>query len=190
MGRTDEELLPEERGRLIWTDALPERIIVSPMKRCLSTAYELFHQKEIERGVFLRPMTVIDGFREMEFGAFEYMNYQELNGLPSYQRYLDSGGECAFPFGESKADFCKRVVTAGNEIFGELSAVRSAVIVAHGGTLMALLDHFSSPHGDYFDWQVKNGCGFETELVQSDGRYCLTEIRGRSFYRETGEETC
>lgn len=194
VGSTDEDLLPEERERLDWTTLthapLPAAVYVSPMKRCLSTAAALFRTHKVELGALLRPMHIVEDFREMDFGAFEYRNYRELNGLPSYQRYLDSGGETAFPFGESKAEFCRRVARAGTEVFAELTDANksSAALIVHGGTIMALLDAFSDPHEGYFHWQVKNGCGYEAELIRKRETFALTNIRMLPEERE--DERC
>lgn len=118
---------------------------------------------------------------ECRFGEFEYMNYAELNGNPDYQRYIDSGGTTAFPGGETKAEFTDRVMRGFEKVFVDAesreeqkrlrcdvsSRIETAhtslsdtiIIVAHGGTIMALLDQLSEPHKDYFDWQVKPGEG-------------------------------
>ena len=31
---------------------------------------------------------------------------------------------------------------------------------------MALLDQYSSPHRDYYDWQVRNGCGWLADFIR------------------------
>lgn len=145
-------------------------LYMSPMRRCRRTAAILFP------GV---KGTVIDDFREMNFGRFEYKNYNELNGDPAYQAYIDSGGESAFPGGESKREFCHRVVREAEPLIfpkkehaeGPLAkglrhktaggiaddGAELTVIVAHGGTIMAIMDRFSSPHEDYFSWQLPPG---------------------------------
>lgn len=76
-------------------------IFVSPMLRCRQTAEILFPGQ---------PQIEIDAWREMDFGAFEGKNYQELNGDPRYQEWIDSGGTLAFPGGESREDFIARCV--------------------------------------------------------------------------------
>ena len=35
-------------------------------------------------------------WKEIDFGRFEGKNYQDLNGDPDYQRWIDSGGVTAF----------------------------------------------------------------------------------------------
>lgn len=203
VGTTDEGILPEEKERLqakaADMDLHPAIVFVSPARRCRETAACLFPGAAPE-------LIVVPEFMEMNFGAFEYMSWQEINQDPdpahraAYQRYIDSNGETAFPGGESKAAFTKRVcdgferavlprlqelkktadasvvseTKAGmeREIVFKLREHKSAedarleysgediVIVAHGGTIMALMERYAEPHKPYFEWSVKPGEGY------------------------------
>lgn len=169
VGSTDESLHPDGR-KVLEEKKLPEaeHIYVSPMLRCRETAEILWPKKE---------QIVVDAFRECEFGEFEYSNYKELSLNPFYQRFIDSMGMSGFPGGEDRNTFQKRCVESfeiimkeelcreGGKSEGEIEQERSIVIVAHGGTIMALLDYYSCPHRDYYDWQVGNGEGFAARPV-------------------------
>lgn len=127
------------------------KLFVSPMKRCIETAELLFPKLNYQ---------VVDGLRECDFGQFEYMNYTELEGNADYQRFIDTMGECGFPDGETKKEFITRVVSAFFDILRQTSIdnnIDTIIIVSHGGTIMSIMDTFSSPHRDYYEWQV--GCG-------------------------------
>ncbi len=170
-------------------------VYVSPYLRAKQTADILFPgAKQVE----------IAEFAECRFGAFEYKNYAELNGNPDYQRFIDSGGTTAFPGGESRTEFTERVMRgfeklladveekqrltqdSGNlnesktrKMLTETESVRAytIVVVAHGGTIMALMDQLSEPHKDYFDWQVKPGEGVAGILsVNEDRNVVITNI--------------
>lgn len=170
-------------------------VYVSPYLRAKQTADILFSDaKQME----------IAEFAECRFGTFEYKNYAELNGNPDYQRFIDSGGTTAFPGGESRAEFTERVMRgfeklladveekqrltqdSGNlnesktrKMLTETESVQpyTIVVVAHGGTIMALMDQLSEPHKDYFDWQVKPGEGVAGILgVNEDGNVVITNI--------------
>ena len=56
---------------------------------------------------------------------------------------------------------------------------KEAFLVVHGGTIMAVLDRFSEPHRDYYDWQIRNGEGFQAEVREEpgSGEIRLKEIR-------------
>lgn len=138
-------------------------VYVSPYLRAKQTADILFPgAKQVE----------IAEFAECRFGAFEYKNYAELNGNPDYQRFIDSGGTSAFPGGESRAEFTERVMRGFEKLLADVEESQSytIVVVAHGGTIMALMDQLSEPHKDYFDWQVKPGEGVVGILSVNEGR--------------------
>ena len=149
VGSTDEPLCAEgieqiRQGRY----PCVEQLVTSPMTRCIETAALIYPA--------LPPM-IIDGLRECDFGAFEYMNYQELSGDRDYQAYIDSGGEASFPLGESKARFCARSCAAFEVAMDGLASDRDTAFVVHGGTIMAVLSTYAEPARSYFDWQLKNG---------------------------------
>ncbi len=162
LGTTDEPILPEEqerlaavgdrgfaetdRGMAVFSKAeMP--LYVSPMLRARMSADVLFPGKE---------HIIVADFREMDFGEFEYKNHAELDGNPAYQAYIDSEGMLPFPGGESLEEFQERTCAA----FLGLDLTSDSAIVAHGGTVMALLDRFSRPHEGYFNWLVPNGGGY------------------------------
>lgn len=82
---------PKEKDNLL--------IFSSPMLRCLQTKDILYPDT---RAILLPE------WKEIDFGRFEGKNYQDLNGDPDYQRWIDSGGVTAFPGGESRDEFVKR----------------------------------------------------------------------------------
>jgi len=147
--RTDEPLCEQGIVALQAREyPLVRKVYVSPMKRCVETAALLYP------GV---PAEMIEDLRECDFGEFENRNYAELNGRADYQAWIDSGGELPFPGGESRAAFAKRCVEAFDEIRRQ---PEDCALIAHGGTLMAIMEKYARPAGSYYDFQVKNGCGF------------------------------
>lgn len=148
-----------------------QRVVTSPMKRCIETASLLFP------GI---PTECAENLRECSFGEFEYRNYQELAGNEAYQRWIDSGGTLAFPGGESRQEFAARSQNAFLENLKEQRSkgTESVAYVVHGGTIMTLMERFCTEERGYFDWQVKNAQGFELELdEQSSGERFLKLIR-------------
>ena len=178
VGSTEEVLLPEAdepllslKKRLEKDGCRKPHLLVSPMLRCRQSAEILFPGEK---------QTVVEDFRECDFGTFEYKNYEELNGKADYQRFLDSMGEAPFPGGESKKEFSKRCSSAfEGELRKLMSEAAEVVFVVHGGTIMAVLDRFSEPHRDYYDWQIGNAEGFRAEVTKEagPGRIRLKEIR-------------
>lgn len=171
--RTDEPLCDEGREGLAGKQ-LPEveRLYVSPMKRCVETAEILwpgFDRKRIQK---------VTDLRECDFGDFENKNYKELSGNGDYQAWIDSNGTLPFPNGESMDAFKSRCLEAFARIVEEVSGAEQewivsgktgifrAGIVVHGGTIMAILEQYGYPKAAYFDYQVKNGCGYRLTPVE------------------------
>lgn len=152
--KTDEPLCEQGEARLS-TLCMPKvsRVFVSPMRRCIQSAQILFPGAET---------VIVNDFRECDFGDFEGKNYAELNGNPSYQAWIDSGGELPFPNGESRKQFAERCVCAFEKL-ALLSSEEDCAVVAHGGTIMAIMEKYAMPKGGYFDYQVKCGEGFALE---------------------------
>ena len=171
--RTDEPLCDEGREELAGTQ-LPEveRLYVSPMKRCVETAEILWP------GFDRKKMQKVTDLRECDFGDFENKNYKELSGNGDYQAWIDSNGTLPFPNGESMDAFKSRCLEAFARIVEEVSGAEQewiasgktgifrAGIVVHGGTIMAILEQYGYPKAAYFDYQVKNGCGYRLTPVE------------------------
>lgn len=159
--RTDEPLTEAGREALKEIEDLPSGIMLfaSPMKRAIETASIMFPG--------WTPV-VIEDLREMDFGDFEGKNHRMLDGDPAYQAWLDSGGISKIPGGESIASFSERAWRGFRE------AARRAMecdaegicIVAHGGTIMAVMAMLTGE--DYFDFNAPNGAGYIIELENDD----------------------
>ncbi|MDD6038528.1 MAG: histidine phosphatase family protein [bacterium] len=126
-------------------------LAVSPMLRCVETATTMFPNVKQQ---------IIDDFREMDFGQFEYKNYLELEGNPDYQRFIDSGGKTDFPGAEKREDFRNRCCRAFERFCCEHMHIEEDirwVFVVHGGTIMSILERYALPHKDFYDWQIQPG---------------------------------
>lgn len=157
--RTDEPL-SDSGIRLLSDFEYPRAKIVysSPMRRCVQTAQLIYPE---------HPVISIDDFRECDFGAFEGKNYDELKEDPDYLKWLDSGGNSPFPGGESRSSFSVRCIDAFDKL-RRLQLPSPVAIVAHGGTIMAVMERYARPARSYFDYSVPNGCGF---VLSEDGSY-------------------
>ena len=118
--RIDEPLMPIEKQALEdlriafkkregfnWGRAV---YVSSPMKRCKETLEALF------KGVSYREC---QGLLEMDFGDFEGKSYEDLKDNEVYKAWLLSGGEKAFPNGESREEFAERTFKSFKQILKE-----------------------------------------------------------------------
>lgn len=180
LGSTDEELSEEGKNKLAEyrkKQMYPavDVIFASPMKRCARTAEILYPA--------IAPFWIAE-WKEMDFGAFEGRNFKELQGDERYQAWIDSNGTLPFPEGESREAFILRCEKGFQRMSEELKQlcrssekkkINTVGIIAHGGTIMALLSRYHG--GDYFDYLVENGGGYLCECKGEKGQYRLSELR-------------
>lgn len=148
-----------------------ELLFESPQKRCRMTGDILYPNIEVIE---------ISEFTEMDFGEFEGKNYEELKGNDAYQKWIDSGGALPFPNGESRDEYVKRVRRGVMRLWAilkreEKKSPNTIGIIAHGGTIMALLSEFAG--GSYFEYQVKNGAGYVFELIEKENHFWIQNIQ-------------
>ena len=166
IGRTDEPLCIEGKREAIRTGIFPQIPLVysSPMIRCIQTATIKFPIARI---------ITSNNLREMDFGRFEGHTADEMINDEHYSAWVDGGCEGKCPDGESRMSFITRSCVAFSEIIGENLRFgrRFVVIVAHGGTIMGIMERFARPGRQYFGWQVKNCSGFRAQLDEDVWAY-------------------
>ena len=106
---------------------------------------------------------------------------------------IEEMGELPFPQGESRMVFQKRCNKGFCKIIEDSLGKKCdrIAIVAHGGTIMSILDEYAAEYGSYYDFQVRNGCGFETELmIDFHLRICYSIENGTYVpYKSKGDGT-
>ncbi len=156
-GRLDVPLSPEGEAELQTADFTLELVYVSPLLRARQTARVVFPTAR---------QIIVPEFAEMDFGAFEGRTADEMAEDAAYRAWVDGGCEGECPDGESRAAFCDRTCAAFARLIDERKA-EILVIVAHGGTLRAVMERYALPERDYFDWTSDNGGGYRLELDES-----------------------
>jgi alpha-ribazole phosphatase len=124
-------------------DKSVKKIFSSPMKRCIETSNLMFPNAEI---------TVVDDFREIDFGDFEGKNFEELKDDLSYTNWVNAFCEPAPKNGESLADFNRRVRAAFNKI---KTSNEDIYIVTHGGVIMSIMSYLY-PEKPYYEYRIGN----------------------------------
>lgn len=165
-GTLDDGLSARGRASLKRADFVPPRVYVSPLRRAAETASILFPGAE---------QIIVPDLREMDFGVFEGRGWWEMEQDPAYRAWVDGGclGRC--PGGEDKAAFSARVCAAMERL---LQSGEEPVIVAHGGTQMAVLGRWGRPARPYYRWQTACGCGFLLDYDRArDEMRVLRELR-------------
>lgn len=181
LGKTDEPLSEEgilelERNKHRYPQL--DVLYVSPMRRCIETADILYPGTR---------QIIIPEWEEIDFGDFEGKNYMELKSDERYIKWVESNATLPFPGGESREDFIKRCLCGYEKMLESLkekmsegsgennNKIKSVGVIAHGGTLMAVLSSLCG--GDYFDYHSDNADGYICELCSSEGRYIIKNPR-------------
>lgn len=171
LGVTDLPLSESGRQKLRAIDAWsPHVVYTSGMLRTKETADILFPQT---------PQIAVPGLAEMDFGVFEGRNYQEMEFDRDYRAWVDSGCKDRCPGGESQAEFTERICTAFAPLVDHAQEEKreELTIVAHGGTIMAVLSTFALPEKDYFSWSTPPGGGYILEAERWQSKRKLDIIR-------------
>ncbi len=176
-GRTDIPLSSAGREALHPADFAPETVYVSPLSRAAETAAILFP------GTAQIPVPAL---AEMDFGTFEGRTWREMAPDPDYRVWVENGCAGRCPGGESRGEFSARACGAFAQLVdqGLASGAEYLVIVAHGGTQMAVLERFALPPRGYFDWKAPCGGGFMLDAAPWRWRRRLELIKEVRFTRD------
>ena len=151
-GSTDLSLSEKGREELfqIHYDIKNVRFLTSGMKRTNETLQILFGDV---------PYDVDTRFREVNFGFFEMLSYDELKDTLEYQLWCTGNNEANVPpGGESGQQMKQRVLRAFFELQGDVC------IVTHGGVIAAIMEQLFPEEGkNRYEWQPKNGEGYILE---------------------------
>ena len=132
----------------------------SPMKRCIQTLGVLYPGA--------KPILVSD-LRECSFGGWEGKTAGEIAEEDDrFRRWVSGGGEPVTPpNGEDGGAFARRVCAAFEKIVEGLmrSGVTSAAVVAHGGTIMAILSAYGLPRAEFYEWMTQPGHGYSMRIT-------------------------
>jgi len=174
VGRTDEPLSNKYIDEVKAQGSDPEvlEVYVSPLIRTRQTAQILFPNAK---------QTVVKDLREMDFGDFEGRTGDEMVNDEAYLKWVDGSCEGLCPNGEDLNGFRNRVCRAFEQLTRDeiKDGNERLVIVAHGGTIMAVMSSFTEAKRPYFDWFVPNCHGWRSnvELRGPDSDIILTDSK-------------
>ena len=176
-GTRDIPLCPEGRDALRYAGWDPETVYVSPLSRAVESARILFPHSRL---------VPVKDLREMCFGIFEGRNYIEMERDPEYRAWVgeDCRGRC--PGGESREEGAYRTCAASARLLDEALAAGKPelVIMAHGGTQMAVLERYAEPRRDYYEWCSGNGAGYLLDAADWPARHALRLLQEVRYTKE------
>lgn len=160
----------------------PQKVYVSPLKRCKQTANILYpncYTAELEE------------LREMDLGDFENKRAEDLMDTPEYKQYIKGGLDNPPPNGESVREMVNRCYEAIKIIISDMmyEGLTNAAVVTHGGIIMNMLSCFGMPKHSPLELACDFGEGFEVLVTAAMWqRSEAFEILGRYPDRDPDEE--
>lgn len=146
----------------IYPDAANADFYTTGLVRTEQTLELIYGQREHD---------MINELREINFGDFEMMNYEDLKDIPEYITWIeDKTGELPAPGGESIKGFASRIAD-GFKILRDKHSLKElamrhvedealSIVVCHGGTIASILESiFPGEKDNFFMWTPKPGHG-------------------------------
>ncbi|XOQ47311.1 MAG: Alpha-ribazole phosphatase [Eubacteriales bacterium] len=155
----DEGVAQLENLKRLYTYPKAQIYYCSPMLRCVQTLRILYPEAQ--------PM-LVDDLRECDFGDWEGKTAEEIAAQDErFSEWMEGGKAVTPPNGESGGAFMQRVCAAFERIVESMlrSGMNSAVIVAHGGTIMSILSAYGIPKANFYDWMTESGCGYSLRIT-------------------------
>lgn len=174
IGRIDEPLCAQGLSQAQAAGRVDDMacVYVSPMLRAIQTAKICFPNAQ---------MRIIDDLREMDFGSFEGRTAEEMAYDADYRKWVRVNCEGRCPNGEEVSAFRQRVQAAFEDIVGEAieRKLKELAVVAHGGTIMAVMSEYARPKRAFYDWHVPHCRGYETVIGEGEWkqRPCFAEYK-------------
>ncbi len=143
LGQTDEPLSDlgwqQLRSTLTEKDLPWDKIVSSPMQRCLAFAEEIAQQ-------FQLPLLINNAFQELDFGQWDGQLFSDLyDGDDTEQliQFMQNPTSQTPPDGERYQDFELRVITAWRSLLISLhhDQIQHCLLVTHGGVIRTILSH-------------------------------------------------
>ncbi len=175
-GRLDPPLSEEGKAKLLPSSKKPEKVFVTKLLRSRQTAEILFPEAE---------QILTEGLEEMDFGIFEGRNYIEMEKDAAYRSWVESGCLSPCPDGESKETFCKRVCRSFCALLDqeEKKGREELILLAHGGTQMAVMEALCREKRSYYDWHIGSGKGYLLEAERKEEGWSLSLLEITDYTR-------
>lgn len=153
-GSLDISLSEAGREKLAAADFCPEVVYTSHLRRTQETARVIFPEAKL---------VPVRDLREMSFGDYEGRTQAELAGDEAHQVWLASGFTGCCPNQEENHEqFVERTCRAFSDLVDQAldRGEERLVIVAHGGTQMAVMSSFVGGEKEYGRWLTGNAGGY------------------------------
>lgn len=173
-GRSPAELseLGQKQMRVAFESIdLPDLVVSSPAKRCITQAETYYLGKNGVEKFNVPEVQLIDDFQERDFGVWDGLSYEAIQLLDpkGFKAYLAEPFDCVIAEGESLQAFEERVQQAFAALLKQATSqqMNHLLVVTHGGVMRVLLKQVLSLHNDsLFQFEIGFGARMALECVE------------------------
>ncbi len=152
----------------------------SDLSRVVATAEQIMQGRDI-------PLNKMEGLREKSFGKLEGMTFEEIRRRDSalYEKIFQENIHFAPDGGESDLQVHNRVKAVADELLARHANTGDDIlVVAHGGSLRALIVCLMGMPTEYM-WRLRIGnCGISVVSVMDDGRATLDLLNDTTHWED------
>lgn len=180
IGSSDPQLTPLGVKQLDQLSSFLEKkaievVFCSPLRRCRESLEML--------GLFV-PVILCDELREVDFGAWEGKNYDEIlaEDATTLGKWASPGGDFCFPGGESLRSFYQRLTGFWEML--RLCEEQRLLLVTHGGVIRHLLClALGLPWEKYLSFDIALGSCATLKLYSQGGVLTGLNLQGNTRWR-------
>lgn len=118
-----------EQLRLRLGQIRPDRIVVSPLVRTVSTAHRVWGESDV-------PIAKDEGLIECDYGQWQGQKIEHVAALPLWQQVQQHPQTVTFPEGESMVAMAQRAVAAVRQASRDVDLL---AVVSHGDVIKAIV---------------------------------------------------
>ena len=152
----------------------------SDLSRVVATAEQIMQGRDI-------PLNKMKGLREKSFGDLEGMTFEEIRQRDSelYEKIFQENIHFAPDGGESDLQVHNRVKAVADELLARHANTGDDIlVVAHGGSLRALIVCLMDMPTEYM-WRLRIGnCGISVVSVMDNGRATLDLLNDTTHWED------
>lgn len=181
LGHTDIALLPDAERELAslreqLSNVSWDTVYCSDLLRCQQTLAQI-------RPCPLEQVKLDPRLREVDFGQWEGLTYDQLKDNPQYRDWIDTPQDVTPPEGESWQAFTARIDSFLQEcLWADCSSMQSReagaptiIVVTHGGVIRYALSRLIANLG-FWDTQVIPGQAIQVRLEQHGDQWVGTRV--------------
>lgn len=161
-----------------------DKLITSPLERCLTTAKEISNQQNKSLKV-----EISKNFIECDYGTWTNKKLANLSSLPLWKVVQENPSLVTFPKGESMLQMATRASAGLMSALAQIKKPKAnLVIVTHADLIKALISHTLGMHLDQFQKIIVDPASISTLTFQNN-KFFVAGVNDRSHLKSIKSKT-